>query len=104
MNNYFSYKDSLRAGISSLLLDPRVYLIGEDLIEPYGGAYSITKGMSERFPYKMINTPMSEQAFTGLGVGMALGGYKPIVEITILTSPYSSKVFLLNKQSVAPIK
>lgn len=99
MNNYFSYKDSLRAGISSLLLDPRVYLIGEDLIEPYGGAYSITKGMSERFPYKMINTPMSEQAFTGLGVGMALGGYKPIVEI--MFGDFSTLIFdqILNHAS-----
>lgn len=80
-NKLTDYKDSLRNGLSKLLMDPKVFLLGEDIIEPYGGAYSITKGMSDKFPNKLINTPMSEQAFTGLGVGMALGGYKPIVEI-----------------------
>lgn len=76
-----SYKESLIAGLEGLLLDPKCYLLGEDIEDPYGGAYTITKGMSTKFPGKLINTPMSEQGFTGLGVGMALAGYKPIIEI-----------------------
>lgn len=76
-----TYKESLVSGLELLLSDPKCFLLGEDLADPYGGAYSITKGLSTRFPGKVINTPMSEQGFTGLGAGMALAGYKPIIEI-----------------------
>lgn len=76
-----SYKESLIAGLETLLSDPKCFLLGEDIADPYGGAYSITKGMSTKFPGKIVNTPMSEQGFTGMGVGMALAGYCPIVEI-----------------------
>ena len=76
-----SYKESLVKALTSLLAEPEVFLLGEDIADPYGGAYGITKGLSTRFPGKVINTPMSEQGFTGLGVGMALAGLKPIVEI-----------------------
>lgn len=76
-----TYKESIISGLESLLADPKCFLLGEDIADPYGGAYTLTKGMSTKFPGKIINTPMSEQGFTGLGVGMALAGYKPIIEI-----------------------
>lgn len=76
-----TYKESLISGLERLLADPKCFLLGEDIADPYGGAYTLTKGMSAKFPGKIINTPMSEQGFTGLGVGMALAGYKPIIEI-----------------------
>lgn len=76
-----TYKESLIDGLENLLADPRCFLLGEDVEDPYGGAYTITKGMSTRFSGKVLNTPMSEQGFTGMGVGMALAGYKPIIEI-----------------------
>ena len=76
-----TYKESLVSGLAQLLADPKCFLLGEDVADPYGGAFAITKGMSQKFPGKVINTPMSEQGFTGLGVGMALAGYKPIVEM-----------------------
>lgn len=76
-----TYKESLIKGLEILLADPKCFMLGEDIADPYGGAYAITKGMSEKFPGKVINTPMSEQGFTGMGVGMALAGYRPIIEI-----------------------
>ncbi len=76
-----TYKESLIDGLEKLLVDPKCFLLGEDVEEPYGGAYTITKGMSTKYPGKVLNTPMSEQGFTGMGVGMALAGYKPIIEI-----------------------
>lgn len=76
-----TYKESIISGLERLLADPKCFLLGEDIADPYGGAYTLTRGMSSRFPGKIINTPMSEQGFTGLGVGMALAGYKPIIEI-----------------------
>lgn len=76
-----TYKESLISGIEELVKDPKCFLLGEDVEEPYGGAYTITKGMSTKYPGKILNTPMSEQGFTGMGVGMAMAGYKPIIEI-----------------------
>jgi len=61
--------------------DTSILLLGEDIVEPYGGAFKITKGLSEKFPDRVISTPMSEQGFLGMSVGMALRGLKPIVEI-----------------------
>lgn len=80
--NKTTYLESLRSGIEDLLRDdPDVFFLGEDICDPYGGAFKVTKGMSTKYPAKLINTPMSEQGFTGLGVGMALAGLKPVVEI-----------------------
>lgn len=77
-----TYLESLRGGLEDLIIeDPKVFLLGEDICDPYGGAFKVTKGLSSKYPGKLINTPMSEQGFTGIGVGMALAGLKPIVEI-----------------------
>ncbi len=76
------YIEHLRQGLERLLAtDPTVYLLGEDIEEPYGGAFKVTKGLSTRFPGRLLSMPMSEQGYTGLGIGMALAGLKPIVEI-----------------------
>jgi pyruvate/2-oxoglutarate/acetoin dehydrogenase E1 component len=80
-NEHKSYLLSLRAGLSSLLEREDVYLLGEDVAETYGGAFRVTDGLAGKFPDKVLNTPMSEQSFTGMGIGMALAGMSPIVEI-----------------------
>jgi pyruvate dehydrogenase E1 component beta subunit len=61
--------------------DPRVYLLGEDVADPYGGAFKITKGLSTRHPDRVLSTPISEGAIVGAGGGLALAGGKAIVEI-----------------------
>lgn len=61
--------------------DERVYILGEDILDPYGGAFKITKGLSSRWPDRVITTPISESAFTGIAAGMALRGDRPVVEI-----------------------
>jgi len=61
--------------------DGRVVLMGEDTEDPYGGAFKATRGLSEAFPGRVINTPISEAAITGFGNGLALAGYRPVVEI-----------------------
>jgi len=76
------YIDDLRNTLDELLLkDESIYIIGEDIAEPYGGAFKVTKGLSTKYPGRLISTPMSEQSFTGLGIGMSLNNLKPIVEI-----------------------
>lgn len=61
--------------------DPRVVLLGEDLLDPYGGAFKVTRGLSTRFPDRVLTTPISEAGFTGVAVGMAMRGLRPVVEI-----------------------
>ena len=76
------YIEALRNGISDILeSDGRALIMGEDIGEPYGGAFKVTKNIEKRFPEQVIPTPMSESALTGIAVGMALNGYKPILEI-----------------------
>jgi 2-oxoisovalerate dehydrogenase E1 component len=61
--------------------DPRVLLLGEDLHDPYGGAFKVTAGLSTDFPGRVISTPISEAGVTGAAIGLAMSGYRPIVEI-----------------------
>jgi pyruvate/2-oxoglutarate/acetoin dehydrogenase E1 component len=58
-----------------------VILYGEDLLDPYGGAFKVTKGLSTKFPDRVLPTPISEAAIIGMAGGMAIGGLRPIVEI-----------------------
>lgn len=61
--------------------DERVYLLGEDILDPYGGAFKVTRGTSTRFPDRVLTTPISEAGITGIATGMALRGLRPVVEI-----------------------
>ncbi len=61
--------------------DERVYLLGEDVLDPYGGAFKITRGLSSQFPGRVLTTPISEAGFVGVAAGMALRGLRPVVEI-----------------------
>jgi pyruvate/2-oxoglutarate/acetoin dehydrogenase E1 component len=61
--------------------DPTVYLLGEDVRDPYGGAFKVSRGISTKFPDRVISTPISEAAIVGIAGGMALRGLRPVVEI-----------------------
>jgi 2-oxoisovalerate dehydrogenase E1 component len=58
-----------------------VLLLGEDLLDPYGGAFKVSRGLSTRFPQRVLATPISEAGIIGLGTGSSLRGLRPIVEI-----------------------
>ena len=77
-----TYRDAVREAIrDALLTDLRVFLMGED-VGRYGGCYAVTKGLLDEFgPERIRDTPLSESAFVGAGIGAALGGMRPIVEI-----------------------
>ena len=60
--------------------DERVFILGEEVAE-YDGAYKVTRGLLDKFgPQRVLDTPITELGFTGLGVGAALAGLRPIVE------------------------
>ncbi len=58
-----------------------VYLFGEDILDPYGGAFKVTQGLSDAYPERVITTPISEASLFGVAAGMALRGHRPILEI-----------------------
>jgi pyruvate dehydrogenase E1 component beta subunit len=77
-----TYRDASREGLrEALAADERVFIMGED-VGRYGGSFAVTKGLLDEFgPERIRDTPLSESAFVGAGIGAALGGMRPIVEI-----------------------
>lgn len=77
-----TYREAVREAIrDAIRRDPRVFLMGED-VGRYGGCYAVTKGLYDELgPERIRDTPLSESGFTGAGIGAALGGMRPIVEI-----------------------
>ncbi|MGI5282873.1 alpha-ketoacid dehydrogenase subunit beta [Nonomuraea polychroma] len=74
--------EDLNAALHRLMdHDPALYVLGEDVLDPYGGAFKITRGLSTRFPDRVLTTPISEGAITGIAAGLALSGDRAIVEI-----------------------
>ncbi len=82
MSRTISYRQALQEALrEALQQDPRVFLMGED-VGRYGGTYAVSKGLLEEFgPERIRDTPLSELAFVGAGIGAALGGMRPIVEV-----------------------
>jgi pyruvate/2-oxoglutarate/acetoin dehydrogenase E1 component len=77
-----TYRDAVREALrDALRADPRVFLMGED-VGRYGGTYAVSRGLLDEFgPERIRDAPLSESAFVGAGVGAALGGMRPVVEI-----------------------
>jgi len=77
-----SYREAVREALREALdRDERVFLMGED-VGRYGGCYAVSQGLLEEYgPERIRDTPLSESAFVGAGIGAAVGGVRPIVEI-----------------------
>ncbi|MEI8302970.1 MAG: pyruvate dehydrogenase complex E1 component subunit beta [Burkholderiales bacterium] len=82
MSRRLSYRDALREALrEALLADPRVLLMGED-VGAYGGTYAVSRGLLAEFgPLRIRDTPLSELGFVGAGIGAAIGGLRPVVEV-----------------------
>jgi pyruvate/2-oxoglutarate/acetoin dehydrogenase E1 component len=77
-----TYREAMKQGIrEALLADPRVFLMGED-VGKYGGCFAVSKGLLDEFGEERIrDTPLSESVFVGAGIGAAMAGMRPIVEV-----------------------
>jgi pyruvate dehydrogenase E1 component beta subunit len=77
-----TYREAARAAMrEAMRADPRVFLMGED-VGRYGGAFAVSLGLLDEFgPERIRDTPLSESAFVGAGIGAAVGGMRPIVEV-----------------------
>ncbi|MFI5046912.1 MAG: alpha-ketoacid dehydrogenase subunit beta [Acidimicrobiia bacterium] len=82
MTTKLTYREAVRAAIrDALRSDPRTFVMGED-VGRYGGCFAVTKGLLDEFgPDRVRDTPLSESAFVGAGIGAAMNGMRPIVEI-----------------------
>ena len=81
LNERMTVRDSINSAMSDEIeRDERVFLIGEEVAQ-YNGAYKVSKGMWDRYGDKrVVDTPITEAGFTGIGVGAGLYGLRPIVE------------------------
>ena len=74
--------DSLNSALKTALeKDEHVLILGEDILDPYGGAFKVTRGLSSSFPDQVLTTPVSEAGIVGVASGLALRGFRPVVEI-----------------------
>jgi len=77
-----TYLEAIREAQAHVLeKDERVFIYGQDIAGKFGGAFKATKGLAERFPGRVLNTPISEDAMVGTAIGAALEGMRPIVEM-----------------------
>ena len=76
------YSDSISAATGRWLeKDKGTFVLGEEVANFGGGAYGATKGLPDKYPDRVLNTPISEAGFTGLGLGAAMAGMRPVIEI-----------------------
>ncbi len=74
--------EHLNEALASLMAQhERLHLLGEDLVDPYGGAFKISRGLSSRFPGRVLSTPISESGLIGVANGLALAGCPVIAEL-----------------------
>ncbi|MPZ13644.1 MAG: alpha-ketoacid dehydrogenase subunit beta [Chloroflexi bacterium] len=93
-------RDALRDAIRErMLVDERVIVMGED-IGAYGGSYGVTRGLLEEFgPERIRDTPISELGFVGTGIGAAVGGLRPVVEIMTINFSFLAMDQIVNNAS-----
>jgi pyruvate dehydrogenase E1 component beta subunit len=93
-------RDALREALrEEMIRDERVFLMGED-IAGYGGSYAVTKGLAEEFGEERVrDTPISESVIVGAGVGAAMGGLRPMVEIMTINFSFVAFDQIVNSAS-----
>ena len=98
-----TYREACRQAIrDALQADERCFVMGED-VGLYGGCYAVTKGLLEEFgPQRIVDTPLAEVGFVGAGVGAALAGLRPIVEIMTCNFSLLALDQILNNAATIP--
>ncbi|MCC7438501.1 MAG: alpha-ketoacid dehydrogenase subunit beta [Armatimonadetes bacterium] len=82
MSQQLTNLESLRSALQSAMADDEtVVVFGEDILDPYGGAFKVTKGLSTAFPNRVFTTPICEGAIVGMANGLALRGMRPVAEL-----------------------
>ena len=96
-------RELIKKGLINILnKDSNAIVIGEDIKDPYGGAFKITEGLSKKFQKRIIQTPISESGFVGMATGMTFFGINPIVEIMFNDFLTLTADILINSTSKFP--
>lgn len=82
--------------------NPKIVMWGEDIADPKGGVFGVTRGLSQAFPDRVANSPLAEASIAGVAGGMAIGGYKPIVEIQF--ADYMWPGFMQMRDEIATVR
>ena len=82
--------------------NPKVVMWGEDIADPKGGVFGVTRGLTNLYPDRVQNSPLAEASIVGVAGGMALGGYKPIVEIQF--ADYSWPAFMQMRNEISTMR
>jgi 2-oxoisovalerate dehydrogenase E1 component len=77
-----TFIDAINHGLrEEMERDSKIVMWGEDIADPKGGVFGVTRGLSRAFPGRVMNSPLAEASIAGVACGMAMGGYRPVVEI-----------------------
>ena len=82
--------------------NPKIVMWGEDIQDPKGGVFGVTRGLTEVFPGRVVNSPLAEATIVGAAQGMAIGGYKPVVEIQF--GDYSYPGYMQMRNEIATLR
>jgi 2-oxoisovalerate dehydrogenase E1 component len=82
--------------------DPKLLMWGEDIEDPKGGVFGVTRGLAKAFPKRVVNSPLAEASILGVAHGMAIAGYKPVVEIQF--GDYSWPAFMQIRNEISSIR
>jgi 2-oxoisovalerate dehydrogenase E1 component len=82
--------------------NPKIVMWGEDIQDPKGGVFGVTRGLTEAFPGRVVNSPLAEATIVGAAQGMAIGGYKPVVEIQF--GDYSYPGYMQMRNEIATLR
>jgi pyruvate dehydrogenase E1 component beta subunit len=98
-----TYREAMREAIrEAMRADPRVFLMGED-VGRYGGSFGVSRGLLDEFgPDRIRDTPLSESAFVGAGIGAAMAGMRPIVEIMTVNFSLLALDQIVNNAATLP--
>ncbi len=103
MPQRMTYREACKQAIrAAILADPRVFLMGEDVAR-YGGCYAVTKGLADELGEEKIrDTPLSEAGYVGAGIGAAIAGMRPIVEIMTVNFSLRALDQIVNSAATIP--
>jgi 2-oxoisovalerate dehydrogenase E1 component len=82
--------------------NPKIVMWGEDIADPKGGVFGVTRGLTDAFPTRVENAPLAEATIVGVAAGMATGGYKPVIEIQF--SDYSYPGFMQIRNEISTLR
>jgi 2-oxoisovalerate dehydrogenase E1 component len=82
--------------------NPKIVMWGEDIADPKGGVFGVTRGLTDAFPKQVENAPLAEATIAGVAAGMATGGYKPVVEMQF--SDYSFPAFMQIRNEISTLR